>query len=143
MSILRCECCAIEEVPHCVFVVVFTRYDGRWLFSRHRRRDTWETQGGHVEPGETPGQAARRELYEESGAVPDALTPVCGYWADRDGSTRYGIVYFAEAARLDPLPASEIAEVRAFDSLPDALTYPEITPKLFDRVQQIRRRLAP
>ena len=52
----------------CKYVVVFSRFQGRLLLSRHRDRSTWETQGGHVEPGESPWEAARRELWEESGA---------------------------------------------------------------------------
>jgi 8-oxo-dGTP pyrophosphatase MutT (NUDIX family) len=28
---------------------------------------------GHIEPGETPGEAARRELAEETGLVPERL----------------------------------------------------------------------
>ena len=51
------------------YVVILSRYQGKILLSRHRERNTWETQGGHIEPGETPEQAARRELFEESGAV--------------------------------------------------------------------------
>lgn len=128
---VRCDLCALDALPDCTFVVVLSRYRGGWLFSRHRARDTWETQGGHVEPGETPEEAARRELYEESGGIAETLTPLCGYWADRGDGRRYGVLFLAEIGGVDPLPESEIAEVRWFDSLPDALTYPEITPKLF------------
>ncbi len=32
---------------------------------------SWETVHGHIEPGETPAAAARRELQEETGLVPD------------------------------------------------------------------------
>ena len=42
------------------YVVVFSRYAGRWMLSRHRQRTTWETQGGHIEAGETPAEAAVR-----------------------------------------------------------------------------------
>jgi len=34
---------------------------------------SWETVHGHIEPGETPADAARRELEEETGLVPDRL----------------------------------------------------------------------
>lgn len=40
----------------------------------------WEPPGGGVEPGETPAETARRELYEETGlpgaAVTDVRVPV-------------------------------------------------------------------
>ena len=58
------------------YVVVCSNYQGNWLFSRHKKRTTWETQGGHVEPGETPLQAAKRELYEESGVTKAEVYPV-------------------------------------------------------------------
>jgi 8-oxo-dGTP pyrophosphatase MutT (NUDIX family) len=34
---------------------------------------SWEAVHGHIEPGETPTDAARRELAEETGLVPDRL----------------------------------------------------------------------
>lgn len=137
---IHCEICAVEAVVDCAFVVTFARHAGGWLFSRHKERQTWETQGGHVEAGEAPEAAALRELYEEAGAVPRRMIPVCGYWAARPGRTRsYGLVYLGEIERLDPLPDSEMAEVRWFDALPADLTYPDITPVLFARVQAMLR----
>src|SRR5450759_3451320 len=35
----------------------------RLVLCRHRDRSTWETPGGHIEPGESPREAAVRELY--------------------------------------------------------------------------------
>jgi 8-oxo-dGTP diphosphatase len=40
---------------------------GRVLVIRHRRLETWLPVGGELEAGETPLEAARRELGEESG----------------------------------------------------------------------------
>ena len=49
---MECRTFALEELTSPKYVVVFTRYRGKLLLSRHRQRDTWETQGGHIEPGE-------------------------------------------------------------------------------------------
>ena len=103
------------------------------MLSRHKQRTTWETQGGHVEPGETPLEAAKRELYEESGAVDYDICALCDYWAGDEitGEGATGMVFHAEIHALGALPESEMAEVRMFDTLPENLTYPQITPELF------------
>lgn len=117
------------------YVVVLSHYQGHILLSRHKDRATWETQGGHIEAGETPLQAARRELYEESGAVEFEIEELCDYWAGRSWPEEGagGVVYKAEIRKLAPLPESEMAEVREFERLPEQLTYPDITPVLFQR----------
>lgn len=111
------------------FVATVSRYQGLLLLCRHRARTTWETQGGHIEPGETPLAAAKRELYEESGALDYVIQPVCDYSA----AGTHGMLFFADVKTLGPLPPSEMAEVRTFEALPQALTYPGITPIIVDR----------
>ena len=126
----------MEETDEYKYVVVVSRYQGRLLLSRHRQRGTWETQGGHIEPGETPEQAARRELWEESGAEVFSLTPLCGYRATDGGweEGANGAAFLADIQQLGPLPESEMAEVRLFDRLPENLTYPDITPWIWVRL---------
>jgi 8-oxo-dGTP pyrophosphatase MutT (NUDIX family) len=48
-------------------VAIFCRHRGEVLLVRHRRLGTWLPVGGEIEPGETPLEAAIRELGEETG----------------------------------------------------------------------------
>ncbi|MBQ9119437.1 MAG: NUDIX domain-containing protein [Lachnospiraceae bacterium] len=131
----------INTLKEYKFVVVLSEYQGKILLSRHKDRTTWETQGGHIEPGETPLAAAKRELYEESGAIDFTIEPLCDYWAGneetRDGAN--GMVFAARILSLGAIPDSEMAEVKQFEELPDNLTYAAITPKLFATWQFLQK----
>ncbi len=50
-------------------VAVYPRHQGRVLLIHHRRLGIWLPPGGEMLPGETPLEAARRELFEETGLV--------------------------------------------------------------------------
>ena len=128
---MTCKVCPLGTLVPYKYVVVMSKYQGKILLSRHRDRSTWETQGGHIEPGETPMDAARRELYEESGALEFDIRPVFDYWAGDENGGASGQVFAAEIRTLGPMPKSEMAEVRAFDEVPPNVTYPAITPELF------------
>lgn len=118
------------------FAVIAARYRGQWLFCRHKRRTTWEIPGGHREAGESIDACARRELYEETGVDACTLRAVRVYSAEDAHGIGYGMLYFAEVETLGQLPADfEIGEVRLFDTLPQALTYPEIQGYLYEWIQ--------
>ena len=102
------------------------------MLSRHKMRDTWETQGGHIEAGETPMDAARRELYEESGVTDATIYPVCDYLGYVSNGSANGAVFLADVHALGELPESEMAEIGLFDTFPDKLTYPNVMPRLFE-----------
>lgn len=113
------------------YAVIIAKYQGKWVFCRHRERDTLEIPGGHREPGETVLEAARRELAEETGASEFTLTPVCAY-SFRD----YGMLYYAEITALQSGLHYEIGETYLMDGLPDRWTYPLIQPKLMEEAQR-------
>ena len=46
------------------FAVIIAKSDGKWVFCKHRERNTYEIPGGHREPGELIDDTAKRELYE-------------------------------------------------------------------------------
>ncbi|MTI58343.1 MAG: NUDIX domain-containing protein [Geosporobacter ferrireducens] len=113
------------------FVVIPARYKNKWIFVRHKNRETWEMPGGHIEAGECIIEAARRELFEESGAVEFEVEPLCDYSVSREDITTYGRLFISNVTKLGPLPETEIGEVRLFDDIPESLTYPAIQGLLF------------
>lgn len=133
---LQCVVHPLGTLAPLRFVVVCSFYQGRYLLSYHSGHRSWETQGGHIEKNETPEQAARRELYEESGVKDAELIPVCDYYAfDSEGSSN-GRVYAALIRRLGELPLHEMSKIELFYALPDNLTYPFVTPVLFAEAQR-------
>lgn len=118
------------------YAVIVAKYQGKWIFCRHKKRSTWEIPGGHREPGETALEAARRELYEETGATQFDLTEVCVYGVEADNGITCGMLCFAEVQTLGPLPREmEIGEIVLCNNLPRELTYPEIQPCLYRHIQ--------
>lgn len=53
------------------YALVALWHGAKLLLVHERSRDCWELPGGSIEPGETPREAALRELDEESGQVAD------------------------------------------------------------------------
>ena len=64
------------------FAVISAFFQGKWIFVKHKKRDTWEIPGGRREIGEDINDTAKRELFEESGASDFELTPICDYLCD-------------------------------------------------------------
>ena len=114
------------------FAVIITKSNGKWVFCKHRERDTFEVPGGHREPGEDIDDTAKRELYEETGAREYSIKPVCVYSVVRGGEESFGKLYFAEVSKFDAQLHSEIEKIVLTDELVDNWTYPLIQPKLLE-----------
>lgn len=118
------------------FAVIAARYKDKWVFCRHKKRTTWEIPGGHREQGEEIGEAARRELWEETGAADAEISAVSAYTVENNEGTGYGMLFFADIKKFEPIPSfSEIGETVLAETPPDNLTYPDIQPHLFGYIQ--------
>ncbi len=132
MKVIECRIEKSREVQ-LKFVVIATHYQGKWVYVRHKDRSTWEVPGGHIEVGESIHQAARRELYEESGAVDYRLYDVCDYDVNVKGVSSYGGLLYADVKSFSDIPESEIAE-RLITDTPGTWTYEKIQPVLLEMV---------
>lgn len=128
-----------DPVEGLTYAVIAARFNGKWILVRHNERMTWEIPGGHIEESESPDEAARRELIEETGAEEFTLLCVATYSVEKKGYIGYGRLYFAEIIRLGKLSVnSEIIEIELMDDLPGNLTYSDIQPILFRKVLELR-----
>ena len=122
------------------FAVIIARSNGKWVFCKHKDRSTYEIPGGHREPGEAIIETARRELYEETGALEYSLTPVCVYSVTApdnfDGQETFGMLYFADIRRFEEELHSEIEKIVLTDELIDSWTYPLIQPKMIEEAKR-------
>lgn len=126
------------------FAVIIAKTNGKWIFCKHRERSTLEVPGGHRDEGEGILEAAKRELYEETGAIDFEIRPICVYSVK--GQTRideelkeetFGMLYFANIISFEKELHSEIEDIYIMEELTENWTYPLIQPKLIE--EAIRR----
>ena len=124
----------LNELGGYRYVVIFARYQDKWLYCRAKERDTYETAGGRIEQGETTLESAKRELYEETGAVKFDIIPAFDYSLHTPTDFANGQVFLAHIHELGEIPDYEMAEIIMLDSIPEKMTYPHILPMLFERI---------
>ena len=124
------------------YVVIVAKFKDKWIFVRHFERNTWEIPGGHINEDEPIESAAKRELYEETGALEFKLYPICIYSVRDDIKETFGYLYVANINKLGPLPNSEISEIKFVSDLPGNLTYPQIQPFLFHKANTLYKEMA-
>ena len=114
-------------------VVCVSRYRGKWVFVKHKERDTWEIPGGHIEEGESWQVTACREMKEETGADVITVEPIALY-----SISTYGLLCYAEIEELGDMIESEIEKVEFFDDIPENLTYADSHTLFFNTVKKFK-----
>lgn len=127
------------------FAVIISKSNGKWVFCKHKERNTYEIPGGHREEGETIQETAKRELHEETGAIDYTLIPVCVYSVtgknrvNASGEKMYGMLYYADIDAFEAELHSEMEKVCLFETLPTKWTYPDIQPKLIEEAERRKK----
>ena len=124
------------------FAVIISKHNGKWVFCKHKERNTYEVPGGRREPAESILETAKRELSEETGALQFDITPICVYSVtgknrvNQTGEETYGMLFFADIQTFESELHSEMESVYFFDTLPAEWTYPLIQPLLIAEYSQ-------
>jgi len=124
------------------FAVIITKTNGKWVFCKHKERNTFEIPGGHREDNETILETAKRELREETGALNFSISPLCVYSVtgknkvNETGEETYGMLFFADVKTFENELHSEMEKVLITDTLVENWTYPLIQPKLIEEAKQ-------
>jgi ADP-ribose pyrophosphatase len=100
---VRLEYARVDERP---FSIVVPLISGKLVMLYNYRYPlnemSLEFPSGHIEPGESPAEAARRELEEEVGYVAGELRPI-GEFCPSVRSSRRAYVFIAEVSKKGSL----------------------------------------
>lgn len=104
---------------------------------KHKKRNSWEFPGGHIEEGEDIHTAAKRELIEETAACDFDQKAYAVYSVTHNEEINYGVFFMANIRAFDKLDDNfEIQEVGCFDQLPEDLTYPDIIQQVYQHFKE-------
>ena len=123
------------------YAVIVSKTNGKWVFCKHKERETYEVPGGRREKGESILETAKRELKEETGAFEFNIHPVCVYSVkgktrvnENENDESFGMLFVAEIFSFEELH-SEIEKILITEKLVDNWTYPLIQPKLIEEAR--------
>lgn len=100
----------IVEHENCVAIVALDAADNILLVKQFRKpveKELLEIPAGGIDPGETPEEAVRREMREETGFLPRKVAKLGGFYSSPGFCTEYLHLYLAGDLVTSPLQAED------------------------------------
>jgi len=100
----------IVEHENCVAIVALDDADNILLVKQFRKpveKELLEIPAGGIDPGETPEDAVRREMREETGFLPQKVERLGGFYSSPGFCTEYLHLYLATDLVPKPLKAED------------------------------------
>lgn len=104
------------------WVMMIAKHRSQYLMLYNPERTQWENPGGGIEAGESPDEAAHRELMEETSQIAAKLTcqAIFKMRLQPDARLEYAVLYRVEIAHLHEHVPNEESEKIALCLSPDA-----------------------
>ena len=100
----------IVEHENCVAIVALDDADNILLVKQFRKpveKELLEIPAGGIDPGESPEDAVRREMREETGFLPQKVEKMGGFYSSPGFCTEYLYLYLATDLVSSPLQAED------------------------------------
>ena len=104
----------IVEHSDCIAIVPVDADGNILLVSQYRKaveKELLEIPAGGIEPDETPDDAVRREMREETGYLPRRIQRLGGFYSAPGYSSEYLYLYLATDLVSSPLHAEDTDEI--------------------------------
>lgn len=115
---------SIEDLSNFDGSLVILFYNDNYVMTYHPKRNGWEFPAGRREGDETPEECAKRETFEETGAILKTLQPIGIYIIKGEEKAFKTVIFVGRVERFEPKPHwSETNLVKLFDKLPEKVSY--------------------
>ena len=111
--------------------IVFTFYEGKYVMTYHPKRKGWEFPAGRREENETAVECAKRETFEETGAILSEAIPLGYYLVSKHNNVFKTAIFMSDVDKFEPKPHwSETDLVKLFEELPKNISYKDDVYKI-------------
>lgn len=122
---------ALDSLDDAHSCLVIPCYNDSYVMTYHPKRKGWEFPAGTREGDESIIECAKRETFEEIGAILKDVQPVGYYIVNGKNINLKTAIFISKVEKFEPKPRwSETDLVKLFDQLPENISYKDDVYKI-------------